>query len=150
MLDFGVAKFIDSSEAVQGWQDYAVTESGVLVGTPGYLSPEQLLGEKADVSWDVWALAVTAYETLTGALPFPVDDRVTWRQSVLAGKYTPLSEHLKDLPSSWREFFDRSLTADRTVRPQSASEFLRDLEQALSTMQSASSTAIGTVPSNAV
>ena len=107
-----------------------MTESGVLVGTPGYMSPEQLLGEKAAISWDVWALAVTAYEILTGALPFPAADRVAWRQSVLAGSYTPLSEHLKDPPASWREFFARSLTADRERRPHSAAEFLRQLEQA--------------------
>jgi tRNA A-37 threonylcarbamoyl transferase component Bud32 len=130
VLDFGVAKFLDASEAVAESQNYAVTESGVLVGTLGYMSPEQLLGEKAAISWDVWALAVTAYETLTGALPFPVDDRVTWRQSVLAGSYTPLSEYLKDPPASWREFFARSLAVDRERRPRSAAEFLHQLEQA--------------------
>jgi len=130
VLDFGVAKFLDASEAVPESQNYAVTESGVLVGTPGYMSPEQLLGEKAAISWDVWALAVTAYEILTGALPFPVDDRVAWRQSVLAGSYTPLSEHLKDPPASWREFFARSLAVDRDRRPQSAAEFLHQLEHA--------------------
>ena len=150
VLDFGVAKFLDASEAVPESQNYAVTESGVLVGTLGYMSPEQLLGEKAAISWDVWALAVTAYETLTGSLPFPVADRSIWRQSVLAGSYTPLNEHLKDSPTSWREFFARSLAADRTVRPQSASAFLRDLEQALSTTQSASSTAISTVTGDPV
>jgi tRNA A-37 threonylcarbamoyl transferase component Bud32 len=131
VLDFGVAKFLDASEAVPESQNYAVTESGVLVGTPGYMSPEQLLGENAAISWDVWALAVTAYETLTGALPFPVDNRVTWRQSVLAGSYTPLGEHLKDPPASWREFFARSLVVDRDRRPQSAAEFLQQLEHAL-------------------
>ena len=122
----------------------------MLVGTPGYMSPEQLLGEKAAISWDVWALAVTAYEILTGALPFPAEERVIWRQSVLAGRYTALSEYLKDAPASWREFFARSLAADRTIRPQSASEFFRDLEQALSTTQSASRTAIGTVTGNPI
>jgi tRNA A-37 threonylcarbamoyl transferase component Bud32 len=130
VLDFGVAKFLEASEAVPESQNYAVTESGVLVGTPGYMSPEQLLGERAAVSWDVWALATTVYETLTGTLPFPVDDRVTWRQSVLSGSYTPLSEHVKDPPASWREFFARSLAADRERRPSSAAEFLHQLEQA--------------------
>jgi len=150
VLDFGVAKFLDASEAVPESQNDAVTESGVLVGTLGYMSPEQLLGEKAAISWDVWALAVTAYETLTGALPFPAADRVTWRQSVLAGRYTPLSEYLKDSPISWQEFFARSLAVELTVRPQSASEFLRDLEQAFSTTQTVSSTTIGTVTGNPV
>ncbi len=130
VLDFGVAKFLDASEAVPESQSYAVTESGMLVGTLGYMSPEQLLGEKAAISWDLWALAVTAYEILTGALPFPVDDRITWRRSVLAGSCTPLSEHVKDPPVSWQEFFARSLAADRERRPRSAAEFLHQLEQA--------------------
>jgi serine/threonine-protein kinase len=131
VLDFGVAKFLDASEAVPEPQNSVVTESGVLVGTPGYMPPEQLLGESAAISWDVWALAVTAYETLTGALPFPVDNRITWRQSVLAGSYTPLSEHLKDPPASWQGFFAGSLALDRDRRPRSAAEFWQQLEHSL-------------------
>ncbi len=69
--------------------------------------------------------------THCGTLPFPAADRITWRQSVLAGSYTPLKEHLEDPPAPWREFFDRSLAVDRERRPRSASEFLQQLEQAL-------------------
>jgi serine/threonine protein kinase len=80
VLDFGVAKFLPVSDTERESESGAETESGVLVGTVGYMSPEQLLGERPGVSWDVWALAVTAYETLTGALPYPVSDRINWRQ----------------------------------------------------------------------
>lgn len=64
VLDFGVAKPLagDVDEAeVTGTNQ---TAAGVLVGTVGYMSPEQLLGERAAVSWDLWALAVVAYECL--------------------------------------------------------------------------------------
>ena len=76
VLDFGVAKpLAGSDEALEPDDGAADTEIGVLVGTIGYLSPEQLLGERPEVSWDLWALAVVAYEALTGALPFPVASR---------------------------------------------------------------------------
>jgi serine/threonine-protein kinase len=131
VLDFGIAKFLPASEDEAETQTLAETDAGVLVGTPGYMSPEQLLGERPAVSWDLWALAVTVYETLTGSLTFPVASRDKWRQLVLAGERTPLSEHLTEPPAPWEEFFARSLAADRTRRPQSAAEFFRQLEQAL-------------------
>jgi serine/threonine-protein kinase len=103
----------------------------VLVGTVGYMSPEQLLGERPPVSWDLWTLAVVAYESVTGALPFPVDSTDTWRRSVLAGRCTPLSRYLADPPARWADFFERCFASDRARRPASAAEFLRDLERAL-------------------
>ncbi len=95
------------------------------------MSSELLLDERPTVSGDLWELAVTAYETVTGALPFPAADRIAWRQSVLAGSYTALSEHLKAPPAPWREFFDRFLAVDRERRPRSAAEFLQRLEHVL-------------------
>jgi serine/threonine-protein kinase len=131
VLDFGIAKFLPGREEGTETRTIGETDAGILVGTPGYMSPEQLLGESPAVSWDLWALAVTAYETLTGTLPFPAASRDKWRQSVLAGIYTPLSEHLTDPPAAWEEFFARSLAADRARRPKSAAEFSQHLEQAL-------------------
>ena len=131
VLDFGIAKFLSGEEQGPGMAAIGETDIGILVGTPGYISPEQLLGERPALSWDLWALAVTVYETLTGALPFPVEGKDSWRQLALAGKYMPLSEHLTEPPVPWEEFFARSLAADREMRPQSAAEFLRRLEQAL-------------------
>jgi serine/threonine-protein kinase len=103
----------------------------VLVGTVGYISPEHLLGDSPDVSWDLWALTVVAYESLTAALPFPVESREAWRQLVLSGRFRPLSAHLPDAPRRWQDFFDRSFALDRASRPQSAAEFFRRFEQAL-------------------
>jgi serine/threonine-protein kinase len=132
ILDFGVAKLLSSEDDAAGSEGPFQTEAGVLVGTVGYMSPEQLLGEPPDVSWDLWTLAVVAYESVTGALPFAVSSREAWRQSVLAGHYTPLGQHLADPPAGWARFFDRCFAADRARRPLSAAEFLQDLERALS------------------
>jgi serine/threonine-protein kinase len=130
VLDFGVAKPLAGVERLEpgGAPD---TEVGVLVGTVGYISPEQLLGDSPDVSWDVWALTVVAYESLTAVLPFPIESRAAWRQLVLSGRFRPLSEHLADPPAPWQDFFTRALAADRMARPATAAEFFRQLERAL-------------------
>jgi serine/threonine protein kinase len=94
------------------------------------MSPEQLLGEDLNVHWDLWALAVTAYEALTGALPFSSPARADWRRAVLSGSFKPLSEHLDNPPEQWQTFFTRSLADDRTKRAKSAADFFRQLEHA--------------------
>ncbi len=131
VLDFGIAKFLPSGEEETETQTLVETGAGILVGTPGYLSPEQLLGERPAVSWDLWALAVVAYEVLTGALPFLSSGVDKWRESVLAGSHTPLTEYLPHAPAAWDEFFDRMLSTDRSRRAHSADEFFRCLQQAL-------------------
>jgi hypothetical protein len=128
VLDFGVAKFLPSSEEATITRTGFETDPGVLVGTLAYMSPEQLLGERPSESWDLWALAVTAYETLTGALPFPVSPRDEWRRSVLTGAFAPLTRHPEDPPAQWQSFFARCFAPDRTKRPGSAAEFLNGLE----------------------
>jgi tRNA A-37 threonylcarbamoyl transferase component Bud32 len=131
ILDFGVAKLLDAGEDGGGREGDYETEAGVLVGTVGYMSPEQLLGGRPALSWDLWALSVVAYESVTGALPFPVGSRESWRQAVLSGQYTPLGRHLPDPPTRWIAFFDRCFAADAGRRPAAASELLQDLERAI-------------------
>ncbi len=65
VLDFGLARALTPEDA-----DDRLTQSGVFMGTPQYMAPEQLRGERPDVSWDRWALALMAYEMLTGHVPF--------------------------------------------------------------------------------
>jgi hypothetical protein len=129
VLDFGVAKFLPdlSEDAVTRATQ---TRTGMIVGTLPYMSPEQLLGENADVMWDLWALAVVAYETLTGVLPFQNVSPAEWRQLLLAGNFTPLNAHIPNPREEWTTFFRRSFAPDRTLRPQSAVELLRSLELA--------------------
>ena len=131
VLDFGIAKFLPGSTESAKAANPAETAVGVLVGTPGYLSPEQLLGEEAAFSWDLWALAVTAYESLTGMLPFPPAGTEGWRSAVLAGRHLPLARHLADPLPAAETFFVRALAPDRAARPASAAEFLLELEKAL-------------------
>jgi serine/threonine protein kinase len=128
VLDFGVVKPLLGSDEAADAGGTAVTEAGVMVGTVGYISPDQLLGDRPDVSWDIWAMAVLAYESLTGALPFPVGSRESWRRLVVTGRATPVADHLPGAPRAWQAFFDSALAPERARRPASASEFLRQLE----------------------
>jgi serine/threonine-protein kinase len=130
VLDFGIAKFLRSCDDAAATRTDFETGAGILVGTMAYMSPEQLLGESPDVSWDLWALAVVAYETLTGALPFAAASAGDWRRAVLAGSFTPLARHLKDPPAQWQTFFARCFATSGIERPRSAEEFLRHLETA--------------------
>jgi serine/threonine-protein kinase len=71
ILDFGIAKVTQPQSAGE-----ALTQAGVIFGTPEYLSPEQALGEAVDVRADIYAAGVILYEMLAGRRPFESDDKV--------------------------------------------------------------------------
>ena len=125
--DFGVAKFLPSTTT----QSTADTSPGVLVGTLQYMSPEQLRGQEVQAGWDLWALAVAAYEALAGELPFPAATAAEWHGAVLAGRFTPLARHLPEAPGPWQQFFERAFAADPGNRPASAQSLFSELDRAL-------------------
>ena len=128
ILDFGLAKFLGSTaNSAAATVD---TLPGVLMGTPQYMSPDQLSGEPASAAWDVWALAVITYEMLAGMHPFPATSVGQMHHSIISGRFTPLSTHLPDAPAGWQQFFDRALSPKTAGRPQSAKEFVSALAKA--------------------
>lgn len=127
VLDFGIAKFLPTAT-----QETTGTASGLLVGTLHYVAPERLLGAPADAAWDVWALAVVAYEMLTGALPFAAVTVAEYHNAVLSGRFARVATHLPDSPACWQEFFARTFALERDRRPNSARIFFSELERALS------------------
>lgn len=130
VLDFGLAKFMTAAEATGETRSFD-TAAGVLVGTAAYMSPEQLKGEDARASWDLWALSVVAYEMLTGARPFTPAPGSDWHQAVLTGRFTPVSERLPKAPAQWQQFFARAFAVSCTERPASIKEFISQLEEAV-------------------
>lgn len=84
LIDFGVAK-LEQPVAKR------ITRKGMAVGTPNYMSPEQLQGQETDPRSDVWALSVVLYETLTGALPFEAEAAVDLLMAMLGNDPTPLA-----------------------------------------------------------
>ena len=82
LIDFGAVKLLD--EAADGLK---LTRKGSIVGTPVYMSPEQLRGEPLDARSDIWSLGVVMYRSLTGHLPFQAS---TFAALVGAGQTAPV------------------------------------------------------------
>jgi serine/threonine-protein kinase len=127
VLDFGVAKFVSPSAPTQSM----TTAAGQLIGTLRYMSPEQLRGEPAAATWDLWALAVVTYETLAGEYPFEGQTMAEWHAAVMAGRCAPLARRLPSAPATWEEFFRRAFAVEPAQRPGTASEFFSELERVL-------------------
>jgi hypothetical protein len=125
ILDFGIAKPLSDGSETMTMNE---TGPGVVVGTPHYISPEQLRGEAPTERWDLWALAVVAYEMLTGAYPFATASG-DWRQNLLSARVIPTRIHVPDAADSWDRFFASALAPDSDRRPASAARFLTAFQQ---------------------
>src|SRR5688572_6118281 len=125
LADFGIARALVESRTGD-----RLTATGIAVGTPGYMSPEQLAGDDIDARADVYALAVVAYEMLAGAPPFTGPTA----QAVLAAHLTqtprPLNEVRADIPEAWSGVIGRALSKDVAHRFPSARSFAEALQEA--------------------
>lgn len=128
VLDFGIAKFL--STATQ--QRTADTAPGALLGTPRYMSPEQWLDQQPLPAWDLWALAVVAYEMLTAAHPFGDKSPAEWLGVGVAARFTPVTKYVPQAPQVWQELFERTFAHDPSQRPHSAEMFLAEWQSTLS------------------
>jgi len=129
LLDFGIAKFCPSA-ALESTVT-AHTAPGAMLGTPRYMSPEQLRGAPPAPAWDLWALAVIAYEMLTGSHPFQGDAFVELLHSKGTIRFTPVMSYAPEAPSSWQEFFEHTFAPEPGRRPQTAETFLSELQIAI-------------------
>jgi hypothetical protein len=141
VVDFGIAKAADNAAQ-------KVTKTGLVVGTPEYMSPEQLAGDKLDGRSDIYALALVAFNMLTGKLPFPAE---TVQESMimrLTDRPRKLAEMRPDLTWSpeLQAVLDRALERDAALRYATASEFGRDIFRAVEAMTA--STAQGAAAAN--
>ncbi len=125
VLDYGIAKQV---AVIDG-----ITTSGTLVGTPKYMSPEQLCDSKhADPRMDLWALAVEIYEALTGHPPFYAKPLSLLSLLILQGKFARPSSLLPSLPPQLDEWFARALHRDLDQRFKSAQQMAHSFERAIS------------------
>jgi len=138
VVDFGIAKAADNIAQ-------KVTKTGLVVGTPEYMSPEQLAGDKLDGRSDIYALALVAFNILTGKLPFPAE---TVQESMimrLTESPRKLAEMRPDVAwsSEVQACLDKALERDVSARYQSATDFGRGLSRTLEQMAApASGTAV--------
>src|SRR6185437_2579289 len=117
VLDFGIAKVMD----VAGGMGQK-TRTGVLLGTPGYMSPEQIKDSKSvDGRADLWSVGIIFYELLTGTSPFPAENEFARLTSVLTDEIRPIEQVAPHL-ASWSGFFQRALAKDPAWRFQNADE----------------------------
>lgn len=124
VLDFGLAKALDRSGGV------ALTEVGLVPGTPQYMAPEHLRGDEPSPDWDLWALAVMAFEMITGALPFAELPGVRGVAPALRAQAVALPR-VDSLAAALRPFFARALAPDPIDRPTSAQELFDELHRVL-------------------
>ena len=89
VLDFGIAK---RSEAKDQAQEQKLTQQGMVLGTPPYMSPEQFTGKELDPRSDIYSLGVMAYEMLTGRLPFQADTPWQWATQHLTAQPLPFEQ----------------------------------------------------------
>ena len=129
IVDFGIAK---AAEA----ENQKVTKTGLVVGTPEYMSPEQLAGDKLDGRSDTYSLALVAFAMMTGKLPFPADTAQESMIKRLTDAPKPLSEMKSDVswPPEVQAVIDKALERDAVNRYQTAAEFGRALYEAVATM----------------
>jgi eukaryotic-like serine/threonine-protein kinase len=121
VADFGICRIDDGHTAHS-------TQVGSVLGTPHYMSPEQVLGEKADARSDLFSAGVVLYQLLTQTLPFEGETLITVAYKITKSEPTPLDVLRPDLPLSLRRIVDRSLRKPREKRFQSGAELAEALE----------------------
>jgi cyclic di-GMP phosphodiesterase len=123
LTDFGLARMMDDVREITG--------SGTIVGTPEYMSPEQVSGEQLGAASDRYALAVVAYEMLTGRLPFNGNTPTAVLVSHLNKPMPPTPELVGEVSAHVEEVLRRGLAKEPNDRYPSAAEFIQALQPAV-------------------
>ena len=120
IMDFGLARGVNMTK---------LTETGTVLGTPYYMSPELASGEKADKLSDIFQFGAISYELLTGKRPF--DARTIGKLlGQIISETPPLPTDVRpDLPKKWDEIIEKCMEKDPSFRYSSASQLLENLEK---------------------
>ena len=127
VVDFGLAKLVDRPPDAQDQSTFQ-TESGVLMGTPHYMSPEQAEGLEVDERSDLFSVGVVIYELATRTRPFAGDTRLSVLTSILRDTPAPVTERDPALPADLDRILQRCLQKNRQQRYASANDLRRDLD----------------------
>jgi len=137
LVDFGIARAMTSNER-------RVTRTGLVIGTPEFMSPEQIAGEELDARSDLYALALVAFQCLTGKDAFPATASKQNLILRLTSRPRTLAEVRADLPwpLALQTVFDRALAPDPAERYDSIGLFAEELAGAISSMTPSETTAL--------
>jgi serine/threonine-protein kinase len=119
ITDFGIARITDSSK----------TKTGMVLGTPSYMSPEQLAGKRVDGRSDLFSLGVMLFQLVTGRLPFQGDSMATLMYKI-ANENHPAADSIRpDLPRCVSIVINRALAKDREKRYQTGAQMASDIRK---------------------
>jgi len=142
VADFGLSRCFTADEPPQN-----LTQSGVTMGTPLYMSPEQVQGHAIDPRSDIYSLGVTAYHLLAGVPPFKGATAFEVALQHVQAKPVHLAEHRPDLPADLCQCVMRMLAKRPEDRYQTAREILRDLAKLREGIATGQSAAVNLTPS---
>jgi serine/threonine-protein kinase len=126
LLDFGISK----SMSYDFVEDQRLTHTGMVMGTPYYMAPEQARGDSGlDQRVDLWAVGVIMYEALTGRRPFVATNYNALLVKILTSKPRPVQKLVSTIPDDVAAIVDRALSKLREDRFQDAKEFRKELER---------------------
>jgi eukaryotic-like serine/threonine-protein kinase len=117
VTDFGIARITTSSK----------TQTGVLLGTPSYMSPEQITSTKVDGRADIFSLGVVLFEMLAGEKPFQSDNAATLMFQIAKEPHLSILKIRPDLPATCEAIIDKALQKDAAQRYQRAGEMAQAL-----------------------
>ena len=122
VLDFGISK------SFTGDADVAVTKTTAIMGSPVYMSPEQLRASRdVDARADIWSLGVILYELVTGQLPFSAPTIPQLCSVIMFEKPQPVTDWLQEVPEAFQAIIDRCLEKTPATRYQHVGELANDL-----------------------
>ena len=147
VLDFGLAKLTDRESSSSDPEAVTIpiseTSPGVVMGTSGYMSPEQAEGESIDARSDIFSLGVVLYEMIAGEPPFKGRTDSHTRVSIIDHEPAPLTDHVPDVPRQLERIISKALAKDRLKRYQTVTDLKLDLEQLRDEIYVESSTGAG-------
>ena len=124
ITDFGIARITDSSK----------TKTGMVLGTPSYMSPEQLAGKKVDGRSDLFSLGVMLYQLLSGSLPFKAESMASLMFKITNEEAPDVRTVKADIPEALSEIINKALAKEADERYQTGGELATDLKAFLASM----------------
>ena len=128
VLDFGLAKKMDDENDIDATR-MVETRDGQIVGSPGYMSPEQATGKDVDGRSDLFSLGVVMYEMITGQLPFVGESLGDTIQKICQQAPPAMARFNYELPQELERIAMKCLQKDAGRRYQSAGELVVDLRK---------------------